>query len=89
MFVFQLRSDFDGGTDTISGFTRGLDHIAMQGWGLDYVGRAAFSGEPEVRAEAAGRDRWMLRVDLDGDRHADLSILLAGATRPGEGDFLL
>lgn len=88
-FVFQFRGDFDGATDTISGFVRGLDHIAMQGWGLDYVGGAAFSGQPEIRAEAAGTDRWMLRVDLDGDRHAELSILLVGMTRPGEGDFLL
>ncbi|QLQ20763.1 MAG: M10 family metallopeptidase C-terminal domain-containing protein [Exiguobacterium profundum] len=101
-FVYSLASD-SGATgatrDQINGFVSGQDDIVLRNMDADVTdpaldafiwrGTAGFSG-------VAGQLRWsataagvVVQADLDGDRDADFSLLLAGINSVLRADFLL
>jgi serralysin len=82
-FVFAHVSDSPAGTyDTITDFVHGDDKIDLSGLvkettgnhALQFIDDHAFTGTAgQVNAIAAG-DGYMVQVDVDGDRRADLAV---------------
>lgn len=88
VFIFNQRADFDRATDLVLDFTRGQDRLDLRGMGLSYIGKAGFSGVPQIRAEQQDGST-TLRIDINGDRLADLTIKLQGLAGFGADDLLL
>ncbi len=56
---------------------------------FDFIGTAAFSGHAgELRYGIEGLHT-VLTADIDGDGHADLSVVLSGGIHLVAGDFVL
>ncbi len=88
VFLFNERADFDRSTDIVADFVRGQDRLDLRGLGLGFIGKAAFSGAPQIRAEQQGTTTTLL-IDLDGNRSIDLTIKLQGVWGFGASDLLL
>lgn len=88
VFDFRGRGDYDGSTDVITDFTRGVDRIDMRGFDLAFIGTDGFSAAGQVRYELAGNDA-ILHVDMDGDGLADLSVRLVGLGQVSGADLWL
>lgn len=76
-------------TDRITDFIRGEDVLDLWAMRAAWIDSAAFSG-------AAGELRWhadsggvRLELDRNGDRVADLTIILDGLTALGRGDLII
>ena len=74
-------------------FTRGVDRLAIDAAGLDYVGNTGFTGgSPQLRwtryADANGPGVLLL-ADLDGDRAADAGIYVHGIQHLALSDLLV
>ncbi len=77
--------------DTITDFTSGEDLIDLSAFNgtFDFIGNTAFSGTAkEVRFFSVGADR-TVKIDVDGDGSADMTILVNSATALVELDFVL
>ncbi|MDB5553979.1 MAG: hypothetical protein JWL86_3963 [Rhizobium sp.] len=93
LFVFSTVKDSTRTAgDTIADFGTGADRIALGGLGdLDFLDKrnAHFSGhEAEVRWFWDSQNT-VIEADIDGDRAADLKIVLTGRLTLTETDFLL
>jgi len=93
LFVFSTVKDSTRvAGDTITDFGTGADRIALGALGdLDFLDKrnANFSGDGlEVRWFWDGQNT-VVEADLDGDRGADLKIVLTGRLTLTETDFLL
>lgn len=93
LFVFSTVKDSTRtAADAITDFGTGADRIALGGLGdLDFLDKrnAGFSGHgSEVRWFWDGQDT-VVEADIDGDRAADLKIVLTGRLTLTETDFLL
>lgn len=89
--IFRYLSSRDsrrGATDLITDFTSDQDRLDLRTLNLDYVGNDAFSARPQLRWTHQGGDTHVL-VDLNGDRSADMLIVLDGTLQLDAGDFLL
>lgn len=98
VFVYAADESAPSARDRITDFGTGADRIDLSAIDrdpstprldkLDFIGRAAFSGEAgEVRFGLTGKTT-VIEADLDGDRIADLSILLDGRHVLGRSDFV-
>lgn len=98
LFVYEPGDSTATDRDRITDFQRGQDRIDLSAIDgdpstprldkLDFIGRAAFSGEAgELRFGPTGKAT-VIEADLDGDRIADLSILLDGRHVLGRSDFV-
>lgn len=93
LFVFRTSKDSTGAAgDTITDFGTGADRIALGALGdLDFLDKknVNFSGDGlEVRWFWDGQNT-VVEADIDGDRAADLKIVLTGRLTLAETDFLL
>jgi GH24 family phage-related lysozyme (muramidase) len=93
LFVFSTIKDSAGNAcDMVTDFGTGADRIALGGLGdLDLLDKknADFSGHGlEVRWFWDGQDT-VVEADIDGDRAADVKIVLTGRLTLTETDFLL
>lgn len=104
-FRFEVAADSaPDAPDLLSDFTFGeaaaRDRIDLRGidarpdlvadQAFAWIGRAAFSGAGgEVRAAGGEPGAWRVAADIDGDRTADLVIVVATATGPVGSWFLL
>lgn len=92
--VFAFTAPRDSKTkasDTITDFGDGTDRIALSAIGdLVFLARedADFTGRAAVRWFQDG-DETIIEVDANGDRSADMRIVLAGHLTLAETDFLL
>ncbi|CAN7294125.1 M10 family metallopeptidase C-terminal domain-containing protein [Rhizobium sp. LjRoot254] len=93
VFAFStIKDSAANACDVVADFGTGADRIALGGLGdLDFLGKrnAGFSGHGlEVRWFWDGQDT-VVEADIDGDRAADLKIVLTGRLTLTETDFLL
>jgi len=93
LFVFSTVKDSTRvASDTITDFGTGADRIALGALGdLDFLDKrnANFSGDGlEVKWFWEGQNT-VIEADIDGDRAADLKIILNGRLTLAETDFLL
>ena len=93
LFVFTaIRDSKPDAADTITDFGRGADRLAFAALGeLTFLAaeKAKFSGDgAEIRWFRDGGDT-IVEVDMDGDRAADMRIVLDGRMTLDAGDFLL
>jgi GH24 family phage-related lysozyme (muramidase) len=92
IFAFTaLRDSKPKASDTITDFGDGADRIALAAVGdFIFLARegAEFTGGAEVRWFQDG-DKTIVEVDADGDRSADMRIVLEGTLTLAETDFLL
>lgn len=93
LFVFRTVADSGpSGSDRITDFGSGADRIAFSALG----DLTLLTGEGAKFSGAGDEIRWyrdggstIVEVDLDGDRNADLTLLLDGRHRLDGDDFLL
>ncbi|WP_304363985.1 calcium-binding protein [Paracoccus albicereus] len=83
-----LESNAATGIDTITGFTRGDDHVDLSVLDLGFIFNADFTGARELRF-VYGDNFTRLEADLDGDLVADLQIILTGIIPIERGDLIL
>jgi Ca2+-binding RTX toxin-like protein len=95
VFVFwaadvQAGPGGDPASVRITDFTPGLDRLDLTGLGLRHlIDTDAFGGRPgEMRMVPRGAGT-QVQVDLDGDRTADLVIMLPGVSGLDPADFLI
>jgi GH24 family phage-related lysozyme (muramidase) len=92
IFAFSsLRDSMMKASDTITDFGNGSDRIALSAVGdLAFLARegAGFTGQAQIRWFQDG-DETIVEIDADGDRSADMKIVLEGSLTLGETDFLL
>jgi hypothetical protein len=95
VFVFwaadvQAGPGGDPASVRITDFTPGLDRLDLTGLGLRHlIDTDAFGGRPgEMRMVPRGAGM-QLQVDLDGERTADLVIMLPGVSGLDPADFLI
>ena len=76
--------------DQITDFVNGTDRIDLSALGVsDFIGTAAFTGAAgQVRFKVVGNFT-IIDADTNGDRKADLEILLTGQHAMLDGDFVL
>ncbi|MFC0339940.1 calcium-binding protein [Paracoccus niistensis] len=89
VFVFAPSGSDALAPDVITDFSAGQDRIDLSSLDLAFVGEGTFTGNrPELRWSAQGG---VLRIeaDLDGNRLADVVILLEGVQAISEKDFIL
>ena len=97
LFVFNAAAESALGAnrDTISGFVSGIDDIDLRAIdaNLGLVGNQAFGFGVQPLAygvwTVASGPNLLLRADVNGDKLADMEILLQGLTSAVKGDFLL
>lgn len=93
LFVFSATRDSTARAgDRIEDFGSGADRMALSGLGnLDLLAKknAAFTGNGSEVRWSWGSGDTIVEVDLDGDKAADLKILLSGELTLGQPDFLL
>jgi hypothetical protein len=94
-FLFRYATDSNAtdGEDTITDFSHAdgdkLDLSKIYGPKLDFIGSKNFDGHAgELHAVKQGGDT-LVEADTNGDKHADLALLLNGAPKLVEGDFVL
>lgn len=102
-FIFMTSKDStvsSSGRDTISDFSRSdrdridlsaidANKVKVGDQGFSFIGATAFSHlAGQLRYEKSGANTLIL-ADIDGNGHADMSILLAGALALKAGDFIL
>lgn len=96
VFTFRSVSESHGSAiDTIRVFVRGADRIDLRGIDADiaaagdqaftFIGASAFSGE----AGELTFSRGVLSGDVNGDRIADVRIVVSGPSALSAGDFYL
>ncbi|MGV3549564.1 M10 family metallopeptidase C-terminal domain-containing protein [Rhizobium sp.] len=93
IFVFtSVKDSKPNAPDTITDFTPGVDRIALSALGdLDFLARANAKftgGDGEIRWFRSDGDT-IVEVDVNGDRKADMRIVLEGSLTLTENDFLL
>ncbi|UPV96478.1 M10 family metallopeptidase C-terminal domain-containing protein [Paracoccus denitrificans] len=88
VFVFSAPEDLDGSTDVILDFTSGEDKIDLSGLGLTSIGTDDFSSS-DIVISVLGPDFFVVFVDLDSDRRADLVLEVSGSAGLFASDFLL
>ncbi len=77
------------GRDVITDFVRGEDKIDLdQMGGRIFVGNAAFSGRAGEVSSQSGDGVTVVRVDVNGDKQADVEIELAGLLQLDISDFI-
>ncbi|HEX8625406.1 MAG TPA: M10 family metallopeptidase C-terminal domain-containing protein [Allosphingosinicella sp.] len=74
------------GRDTITDFQDGTDKIDLAGASL-FIGSNLFTGSAGEVRYAASSDQTVIELDSNGDRIADLQILLSGAVQLDYSDF--
>lgn len=103
VFVFLSPTDSGGASsarDRITDFQRGQDLIDLSAIDAnrrlagdqDFTlrGTAAFTGQAgELRWQAQDRSSVLVSADLDGDRRADMTFVVAGTTVLDAADFIL
>jgi GH24 family phage-related lysozyme (muramidase) len=92
IFAFSAARDSKvKAADTITDFGNGTDRIALADIGdFTFLAKesAAFTGSAEIRWFQDG-DTTIIEVDTNGDRNADMRIVLEGSLTLDETDFLL
>lgn len=100
-FVFLDLSDSTASTrDRITDFQSGQDRIDLSAMDANLSlagdqaftsrGTAAFGGQAgELRWQSSGANAFLVSVDLNGDRRADMSFTVAGTSTLAATDFIL
>lgn len=89
VFVFDLAGSRVPAPDVITDFASGTDRIDLSALGVALIGGRAFTGGgAELRWIAQG-DMLRIEADLDGNRLADVVILLHGVQSISDRDFIL
>ncbi len=102
VFVYVDRDESGTGIatrDTITDFTRGIDRIDLSAIDADpltaqddafvFLGRGGFDGHLGDLRFSRGYGRTVVKMDLDGDKVADMTIVLTGGHDLHAGDFIL
>lgn len=79
----DIIADFSQAQHDLIGLTQMIDGK------FDFVGSKGFSGDaPEVRYQT-GEDETSIKVDINGDARADMTIMMEGIINFTAHDFLL
>lgn len=89
MFVFNLASDSPSNKrDMITDFKGGEDIINLRKIDLGFINNKEFTGASQLRWYAQN-EKLYVQADINGDKIADLEIILIGSISLSESDFLL